>query len=474
MLTFWDEFTDQARKTPGAHAIWSDRYYTYSEIAERAELVSERITVAVPPGTLIALMADDYASAVVGLLAAARASCPVLRVNRQSPPLYQAAITADARPGAILTEEPGRLDLQLTVTPGDGGTPTPMPAAAYVIYTSGSTGRPKGVVVSHQALLDRLRGLIQVPGLVEGECVLAMAALSFDMSVSELFLPLMVGGCVIAAPAARRDQRYFQHVTEKFRPDVIQATPSFWRLALASHWGGAPGSRLWCGGEALTPALAGQLLGLCAQLWNLYGPTEATVWASAWRVEAAETISLGSPLPGTRLALIDHAGLPIEDAEQPGEIIIYGQGLASSYLGQEELTRERFTDLATPQGPRRCYRTGDRAMYTDAGKLVFLGRDDNQIKLRGFRIELGELESAIEEHPEISEAIAVLRLAEDPVRAYIAAFAVPVGAVSSGELRAWLCERLPASMLPRRLTLVPALPRTEGGKVDRAALTEQK
>jgi AMP-binding enzyme len=147
------------------------------------------------------LMADDYASAVMGLLAAACAHCPVLRVNRQVPALYQAAITADARPWAILEEEPGGSDLQLTVVGGGEGTQTQIPDAAYVICTSGSTGRPKGVVVSHQALLDRLRGLVRLPGLAGGESMLAMAALSFDMSVTELFLPLAVGGCVIAAPA---------------------------------------------------------------------------------------------------------------------------------------------------------------------------------------------------------------------------------------------------------------------------------
>ena len=375
LLTFWDEFTAQACRTPSSHAVWSDRYYTPlpSEIAERAEIVSERIQGAVPSGGLITLMADDYAPAVVGMLAAARAHCPVLRVNRQSPALYQAAITTDARPCAMLEEEAGSSDLQLTLTPGDGGSQTQIPDTAYVIYTSGSTGRPKGVVVSHQALLDRLRGLAQFPGLAEGESMLAMAALSFDMSVSELFLPLTVGGCVVAGAAARRDHQYFRHVTERFRPTVIQATPSFWRLALASRWAGAPDSRLWCGGEMLTSALAGQLLPLCADLWNLYGPTEATVWASAWRVDASEAISLGSPLPGTQLALIDQAGVPIVEAEQPGESIISGQGLATSYLGQPKLTGERFTDLATPDGLRRCYRTGERAVYTGDGKLVFLG-----------------------------------------------------------------------------------------------------
>jgi len=198
-----------------------------------------------------------------------------------------------------------------------------------------------------------------------------------------------------------------------------------------------------------------------------------TVWASAWRVEASLTISLGSPLPGTRLALIDQAGVPIEEAERPGETIVYRQGLATSYLNQPELTEERFTVLATPDGPRWCYRTGDRAVYARDGKLVFLGRDDNQVKLRGHRIELGALESVMEEHPQVSEAIAALEHAEDPVLAYISAFAVPVGEVTSGEIRKWLSVRLPSSTLPRKLTLVPALPRTEGGKVDRDALAKK-
>jgi acyl-coenzyme A synthetase/AMP-(fatty) acid ligase len=128
----------------------------------------------------------------------------------------------------------------------------------------------------------------------------------------------------------------------------------------------------------------------------------------------------------------------------------------------------------TADGPRRCYRTGDRAVYTADGKLVFLGREDHQIKLRGFRIELGELESVIEEHPGISEAAAVVQHAEDAVRACISAFAVPAEEVSPGQIRKWLAERLPSSMLPRAVHLVPSLPRTEGGKVDRGALTSMR
>lgn len=159
------------------------------------------------------------------------------------------------------------------------------------------------------------------------------------------------------------------------------------------------------------------------------------------------------------------------DGGDTGEVLLYGEGLAHGYLGDRELTDRRFHPFETPDGPRRVYRTGDRARSGRDGLLEYLGRTDSQIKLRGHRIELGEIESVLEEHPSVTEAVTVVRDADRPERAYLAAYLVTVREVEVGSLRSWLRERLPASHCPLRLTVLDALPRTTAGKVDRVRLT---
>ncbi len=155
--------------------------------------------------------------------------------------------------------------------------------------------------------------------------MLAMSSLSFDISLIELLLPLATGGCVIAAPPyARADPASFLAVIGEHHPDVLQATPSFWRLALASGWRPAANTRLWCGGEVLTPSLARQLLDGGTQLWNVYGPTEATHWSSAARIEAADSITLGMPIPGLGICLWQRDGKAVSEPGQPAEIVVYG------------------------------------------------------------------------------------------------------------------------------------------------------
>ncbi|MET8450620.1 AMP-binding protein, partial [Streptomyces sp. NPDC005209] len=362
----------------------------------------------------------------------------------------------------------GECDFTLTSTDHAGDdAPADLADVAYIMYTSGSTGRPKGVAVPHEALVARLLAMARVPGLARGESMAAMTALSFDISLAEMLLPLTVGATLVAAgPEVRMDPEAFAAFVREQAPDVVQATPSFWRLALAGGWRGAPDIRIWCGGEPLTSPLAAQLLSRCSELWNLYGPTEATIWASSLRVEEADRISLGQPLPGGGMCLDTWA-----DGGDTGEVLLYGEGLAHGYLGDRELTDRRFHPFETPDGPRRVYRTGDRARSGRDGLLEYLGRTDSQIKLRGHRIELGEIESVLEEHPSVTEAVTVVRDADRPERAYLAAYLVTVREVEVGSLRSWLRERLPASHCPLRLTVLDALPRTTAGKVDRVRLT---
>jgi len=450
----WHLFTESARRTPTKPAVTGAQQLTYGELLDRAVTTAETIAPDAPAGSLLALAASGPVAGAVAMLAAARTGTSVLPLNMDSPPLHRQAVLADARPALVLTEaEDGRLVAERIER--DART---LPGAAYVMYTSGSTGKPKGVVVPNRALADRLLGLARTPGLAAGESMLAMTALSFDISMAEILLPLVTGGVVVAAPfGCRQDPAIFAAFADATRPDVIQATPSFWRLALAWGWTGSPRSRLWCGGEALTQGLAGELVGRGAELWNLYGPTEATIWATAARIGPGRPVSLGEPLPGTGVCLVD------------GEIAIYGDGLAEGYLDRPELTASRFRRLVTPGGERLCYLTGDRGRLREDGGLEFLGRTDDQIKLRGHRIELGEIESVLEQCPGVSQAAAVVVRPENREPAIIA-YAVTGDAVSAADLRRWIAQRLPLVMRPSRIHLVSELPRTTAGKVDRVRL----
>ncbi len=476
MRTMWHVVTEQCERTPTAIAAVGERAYTYEELTERALTLSESALGQVVPGSLIALDTTHPVSAAVAMLAAARRGCAVLPLNQESPRAHRQKVFADAGPALILgsTGECVFATEEISPAADAKGIPVDFTDIAYVMYTSGSTGQPKGVLVPHSSLLARLAGLAEVPGFATGESIVAMTALSFDISMAELLLPLSVGGRFVAAPPmARTDPDAFTELVELHSPDVIQATPSFWRLAVAGGWKGTVNSRIWCGGEPLTQSLALQLLSRSRELWNVYGPTEATIWVTAARVESAHSITLGSALPGSGVVL---DGPPKEGTEagaepQEGEILLYGDGLATGYLGKEELTRQRFHLHETPQGRQMVYRTGDRARRLPDGALVFLGRDDDQIKLRGQRIELGEVEAALEEHPAITEAVVVLRDRDRPERAYLEALVVATAELATPELRRWVHDRLPAGHCPTRFTALASLPRTTAGKVDRARLT---
>lgn len=481
MRTMWDVVDSSARKDPAAIAVRGKPGYSYQELLDRADALYRAISRRSGPGSLIALDVRSPAAAAISIIAASRAGCAALPLAGQSPRLHQERLLADARP-ALFIREAGTAstseeasELAVSSAAGQGQEQAGMDEIAYVLYTSGSTGRPKGVAVPHDALLGRLAGLAVTVGFGPGDSILAMTDFSFDISMAELLLPLSVGGSLVPAPSGTRlDPAMFASVVAESAPSVVQATPSFYRLALAWGWRGSAHSRLWCGGEALTSSLAAELLPVCAQLWNLYGPTEATIWATAAHIERAEEVHLGAPLPGTGLYLEDESGKPVEEPGSAGEIMLYGTGLARGYLNEPALTAERFQDGDTPAGRGRCYRTGDIAVLSHDGQLRFVGRTDSQVKLRGHRIELGELEAVAESYPPVLEAAALLRDAGQPEQAHIQMFVVTDGTVSVRDIRRWLADRLQPAMLPGRISIRRELPRTTAGKLDRSRLASDR
>jgi acyl-coenzyme A synthetase/AMP-(fatty) acid ligase/acyl carrier protein len=313
--------------------------------------------------------------------------------------------------------------------------------------------------------------MLHEPGLTAGDVVCAITTLSFDISVLELFLPLIAGGkAVIGDRATASDGVRLARLIADSGATIVQATPASWRMLLDSGWEGRPGLKVLCGGEPLTRELADRLLDRVAELWNVYGPTETTVWSTVDRVERDAPITVGRPIRNMRMYIVD-ANMQLVPDGVPGELLIGGVGTGYGYLGRPDLTSDRFIadPFATAAG-ERLYRTGDVARWRHDGRIEILGRSDNQVKIRGFRIELGEIESALREHPAVKQAVVVAR--EDrPGDRRLVAYVVPHAAAPQvNDLRVHLRGMLPDYMVPVAFVMLARLPISPNGKVDRRAL----
>jgi amino acid adenylation domain-containing protein len=340
---------------------------------------------------------------------------------------------------------------------------------AYVIYTSGSTGTPKGVAVPHRAVANFLRAMAESPGLTADARLLAVTTLSFDIAVLELLLPLTVGARVVLATASEAaDGAALRRLIAAHDVNVLQATPSTWRLLLAAGERFGAGFTALCGGEALPLALARELLATGLALWNVYGPTETTVWSACRRVRAEDArVRVGGPIANTRLHVVDGALRPLP-LGVAGELCIGGAGVALGYLGRPELTAEKF--VPDPFGPGTLYRTGDLARWLPDGTVEVLGRADGQVKVRGHRIELGEIEAVLGRHPGVRQAV-VLAREDRPGDQRLAAYVVPEGPMPADDaLRTHLRRLVPEYMVPQHFVELGALPLTPNGKVDRKRL----
>ena len=213
--------------------------------------------------------------------------------------------------------------------------------------------------ISHEAAVNFLLTMANdAPGFGKSDTLLAVTTISFDISVLELFMPLVCGGNLVVATAAQvRDGKTLAGLLTTHNVSVMQATPATWRLLLNSGWSGKDTLKVLCGGEAFPPSLANELLVRCGEVWNMYGPTETTVWSLVEQIKSADAIFIGKPIANTRIYILDELLQPLPPGV-PGELFIAGSGLSSGYLNRPELTAERFRELKIDGTTERIYGTG--------------------------------------------------------------------------------------------------------------------
>jgi amino acid adenylation domain-containing protein len=482
-------FAAQAARTPEATAWEGDGWrLTFAELDARSNQLAHHLHgLGIGAEDLVGIYLERTADLPVALLGVLKSGAGYLPLDLSHPADRRAFMLEDAGAAAVLTQpsllnslpESGipRLCLpSLLSLPSLPSLVLPTPESrAYVIYTSGSTGLPKGVEISHRSLGNFLRVMRDFFPLSPGDTLPALATIAFDISLLEIFVPMLAGATTaLLSTETARDGVLLARALGAVRPDpaVLQGTPSTWRMLLEADWKGAPESRLTTTAEPLSRDFADRLLPLGRELWNLYGPTEVTVWATAWKVAAEGPISVGRPYGETRIYLLDRSFAPVP-LGAAGEVWIGGQGVARGYFRRPDLTAERFVpDPLSGEAGARLYRTGDLARLRPDGLLDHLGRIDFQVKLRGHRIELGEIEATLRRHPAISEAVVLLREDRpgDPRLTAYLGLAAETAAPTVAELRQNLAERLPDYMVPAAFVFLPALPLNANGKVDRKAL----
>ncbi|WP_189253283.1 non-ribosomal peptide synthetase [Lentzea flava] len=428
------------------------RVLTYRQLWDKASDIAALLAYkGVRRGDVVGVQLPRTAELPAALLGVWLAGAAYLPLDHRLPPDRRQRMIDDAGARVVLTGT-------ATSTARTAGVRCGGEDPAYVMFTSGSTGHPKGVVVPHRAVVNLLLSIIAEPGLTPSDRLVAVTTTSFDISVLELFAPLVAGAQVVIASD---DQISEPELLGELigTATVVQATPSTWRWLLDSGWTATRPLRVLCGGEALPAALADRLT-TDHEVWNLYGPTETTIWSAISRVDGE--VTLGHPLANTTVRVLDRNLRPVPPGVL-GEIHLGGSGVAHGYLNQPALTADRF--VPDPDGGR-MYRTGDLGRLRPDGTLVFAGRNDHQVKVLGHRVEPGEVEAHLATHPAVAACAVVAR------SDHLVACVVPDGpAPTLTALKDHLSRSLPAYLIPAALTVLDELPTTANGKLDRAALS---
>ena len=486
-----------ARDPDAVAVVWRGQQLTYGELNRRANQVAHFLRGrGVGPDVLVGVALERTPELVVALLGVWKAGGAYVPLDPAYPQQRLAFMVGDADVRVLLTVArcrhlfPSAKDRALCLDsdwavlaresgdhPGTSATPANL---AYVMYTSGSTGQPKGAMILHRGLVNYLCWAVKAYAVQQGGSVPVHTSVSFDLTVTSLFVPLMAGGQVELLPEDVGAQNLVEALRSAKNRTLVKITPSHLELL---------GQQLDAGeanGMARTLVIGGEnLLAEHLKLWresapatrliNEYGPTETVVGCCVYEVQAGDprngSVPIGRPIANTQLYVLDAELQPVPPGVV-GELYVGGAGVARGYLNRPELTQERFLlDPFAGPGGARMYKTGDLARYREDGILECLGRADDQVKVRGYRVELGEIEAALAGHPEV-RSCAVLAREDVPGIKELAGYVVSRGSRPPAveDLRAFLKERLPEWMVPPQFIFLDAFPLTPNGKIDRRAL----
>jgi amino acid adenylation domain-containing protein len=493
----------QAESSPDLIAVRCEAgQLTYRELNEEANRLAHYLLAAgVKPGEAVGVCLYRSHRLSVALLAILKAGGCYVPFDPEFPEERLAFMATDTAIRFLVTDESNTagqaIPVENRIFIGNhtawAGQPCGNPLLAAdgercfnIIYTSGSTGKPKGVMVPHRGIINRLRWMQHEYPIGQGDRVLQKTPYSFDVSVWELFWPLMEGATLVyAKPGGHKDPAYLRDLIIGGGITTLHFVPSMLGIFLMTEGVSHCGSlrQVFCSGEALqlehSRAFYRQLPH--ARLHNLYGPTEASVDVSYYPCVAEEphrSVPIGKPIHNTQLHILDRA-FHIVPVGVAGELFIGGEGLALGYLNRDELSRSSFIhnplwDAANPacHPSRKLYRTGDVARYFSDGTIEYLGRTDHQVKVRGLRIELGEIESRLQKLSGIRESIVMARSVDgrNENQQLIAYLLQGETATDTTAIRAALLQQLPDYMVPVHYVVLDAWPLSANGKIDRKAL----
>ncbi|MCR5685355.1 MAG: amino acid adenylation domain-containing protein, partial [Lachnospiraceae bacterium] len=478
----WSMFLEKAELYPDRLAVTTRRgSLTYGELKNRAQAVASYLTASgVKAGSIVAIELTRTEKIMICQLAVLSLGAAYLPLDPEFPKERIDYILENSKAAFILDDK--KTDEALK----SKGSKTAAPKkklkisekdACYVIYTSGSTGKPKGTVITQGNVYNYCRKHSRnVYGHIidkEESTILSVTTISFDIFVTESLLPLINGMHVLLADEEEASmQDKLDALLSKHEADLIQTTPS--KLSLLTSDENRTGflkkvKWIVLGGEPMDVALLSRLKKYTdASVYNIYGPTETTVWSSVTAPLETEHVTIGRPIAGTSIYILDEKKrrMPVG---APGALYIGGRGVCAGYFKNPELTAEKFTSDPFA-GEGMMYETGDYACWNQDGELEFLGRADGQVKLHGLRIELGEIENNISAYPQVTASAVVMRGSGQ--RAVLCGFFTAGKKIDADKLRAFLSQRLTQYMVPSVLMQLDEMPYTNNGKIARNKLPE--